>query len=124
MKESELSKSIKEYLEYNRCLVYRMNSGSFKNEATGTWIRGQAAGTPDLCVGILHEGLHILGWVEVKIPKKGNLSEKQIFFLKNMDKLHCPWLVAESIDDAKLWLSNWDYHGNSKYVDLILNMKL
>lgn len=37
-----------------------------------------------------------------------------------MEKLHCPWLVAESIDDVKRWLSDWKYHGNSRHVELVL----
>lgn len=109
--ESALLKAITQYLEFQNWPVYRMNSGTFQDARTGSWIRGQGIGTPDLCVGYFDKTvrLWLLAWIEVK--DKSRLSDAQISFLRRVHKLGCPWLVARSIDDVERWMRDRESHG-------------
>lgn len=119
--ESQIQKQIVEYLEWQKWPVYRMNSGTFQDARSGAWIKGQTQGTADLCVGyrLRTDGLWLLAWIEVK--DKSYLSVPQISFLRKMNTLGCPWLVAHSVDDVIKWQENRGYHGSPKDVDDVLN---
>lgn len=117
--ESAILKSIVEYLELQGWPIYRMNSGTFQDARTGSWIKGHGLGTPDLCVGYKQDGYILLAWIEVK--DKAKVSDAQISFLRKMQKLGSPWLVAHSVDDVIKWQKDRNYHGDYKDTKDILD---
>jgi hypothetical protein len=98
MKESEIQKSILDYLRLKRCLVFKhRNVGIFKRD-TGAYIPlafGEK-GIADI-IGCTPEGRFLE--VEVKRPGK-KLSAEQTEFIKDVIKHNGIGIVATSIDDV------------------------
>ncbi len=124
MKESPVQQSIKQFLEWEKCIVLRLNSGIVQDARSMAWIHLQPSGTPDLLVGIPKDGYHIFGWIETKRSSGGKLRDDQIRTLRDINKRGTPWLVADSLEDAQKWLKDWTYHGDTKYTRFIYDESL
>lgn len=92
--ESQIQKSILEYLALKGYFHWRNNSGGFKNDK-GHFFRFGAVGSPD--VFLLHKG--ILWGIEVKTDK-GTVSDAQKAFGALIVNNGGNYLVARSIDDV------------------------
>lgn len=92
MTESEIQAQIVEYLELNRFLVFRLNSGRARNN-----IRLCPPGTPDLLVISRHGSLW---WIEVKKPGE-ELRLEQVGMIRNLVSRGQNLLVARSVMDVK-----------------------
>ena len=94
MKESELQKSILQYLTLKRVFHYRNNSGAFKRD-DGHFYRFGALGSPDIVCVI---GGQYVG-IEVKRPG-GKQSEHQKEFQRNLETAGGKYLLAYSLSDV------------------------
>lgn len=120
MHERDIQKAILNGLHLMGISAYRMNSGTFVNKETNTWIQGHAPGTPDIMCEYKSGDHYLIGWIEVKVPK-GKLSWVQIKFLKEAHSKGIPWLVATSWDDVTRWLKEPLYHGVDKQISAVLD---
>ena len=94
MKESELQKSILEYLAWKRIFHYRNNSGAFKRD-DGYFYRFGVTGSPDnICV---INGKYV--GIEVKAPK-GAQSEHQKEFQRQLEAAGGAYILAYFLDDV------------------------
>jgi hypothetical protein len=99
MKESELQKSILDYLAWKRIFHYRNNSGAFV-DSQKHFYRFGALGNPDIICVI--NGQYV--GIEVKAPK-GKQSEHQKEFQKRLEAEGGRYLLAYSLDDVINFLS-------------------
>lgn len=90
MTETEIQKQIIDYLRLHNYIIFRMNSGSARNN-----IKLCPSGTPDL----LAVGRKTI-WIEVKTPT-GKLRESQIEMHEKLTKCNQTVIIARSIDDIK-----------------------
>jgi len=94
MKESEIQKSITDYLDWQKDLYYfRSGSGQFKTDRG--WFKTGRKGCPDITICIA--GLAL--FVEVK-NEKGKLSPEQKEAQKQIQRSGGIYIVARSIDDV------------------------
>lgn len=99
MKETEVQKSIIDYLNWKHIFNYRNNSGAFKNNA-GHFYRFGAKGSPDIVA--VYKGIYI--GIECKVPK-GKQSDSQKEFQRELELAGGVYILAYSIDDVMHGLS-------------------
>ena len=92
MTESEIQKSIIQYLRARGAIVIRMNSGKARNN-----VRLCPPGTPDL-LAVLKTGGVL--WIEVK-TETGKLRPAQEEMINILDTLGQWVIVARSIEDVE-----------------------
>lgn len=97
----------------------RLNSGTFQNAATGSWIRGAPKGTCDI---IACAPDRTVMFIEVKSPV-GHLDMAQISFFRERDEDGHRWVVADSLEDVQMALDDPGYHGKTKHVDKVRSDK-
>ena len=95
MKESEIQRSILEYLALRHHFHFRCNTGAYKTER-GSFIRYGTPGAPDIVV--VANGTMI--GIEVK-NASGKLSEDQTAFSEKLKAAGGIYIVARSIDDVQ-----------------------
>lgn len=95
-KESDIQRSIIDYLTLKRHFFWRNNSGSFKTERGGFYSFG-AKGSPDIFV--LTQG-GFLVQLEVK-TKKGRQSPEQKEWQRRSEELGAEYYVVRSIEDVQ-----------------------
>lgn len=100
MKESEVKKSVADYLQYQRNLgeliYFRLNAGSFivTDGQYRRRIQGAPKGTADYLV--VKDGQVI--FLEIK-SEKGKLSPEQIEFSKEVQKQKAIYFIVRSLED-------------------------
>ena len=95
-RESDIVKSIKDYLEWKKYLFIRNNSGAMKTERGG-FIRFGSVGSPDFVVFL--QGGKAIG-LEVKTAK-GVLSEGQKIWQAKAKELKMKYEVVRSLDELQ-----------------------
>ena len=102
MKESELQKSILQYLALKRIFHYRNNSGAFVGEYKGKsrFVQFGAVGSPDIVCVI--RGRYV--GIEVKAPM-GKQSQSQVNFRENLEAAGGRYILAKSLDDVVMAIS-------------------
>lgn len=93
MKETDIQRSILDYLKLKRVCHWRNNSGAMKTDRGGFYRFG-TPGSPDIFV--LQNGT-IFG-IEVK-TETGRLSDTQIAFRDTFEANGGHYIIARSIDD-------------------------
>lgn len=93
-KESDIQRTIIEYLEVKRHFFWRNNSGAMKTQSGG-FIRFGAVGSPDICV--IKDGFFI--GLEVK-DKGGKQSPGQKEWEKSCKAAGGEYYVVKSLDDV------------------------
>jgi predicted LPLAT superfamily acyltransferase len=95
VKESDIQRSIIEWLSYQRIFHYRNNSGGFK-DANQHFYRFGATGSPDIVCVI--EGRYV--GIEVK-ASDGRQSDAQRDFQARLEAAGGLYILAKSIDDVE-----------------------
>jgi hypothetical protein len=99
VKESEVQRSILDYLKVKRVFHYRNNSGAFVFPETSTharrFIKAGVAGSPDIVCVI--KGQYV--GIEVKAPK-GKQNPNQIQFQQDLERAGGRYILAYSLDDV------------------------
>lgn len=94
MAESDIQKTIIDYLKIKRHFFWRNNSGAYKTE-NGGFVRFGEAGSPDIC--IVKDGFFI--GLEVK-ASKGKQSPNQIEWEKAIKAAGGEYYVVRSLDEV------------------------
>lgn len=98
MKEIEIMRQIQDYLEYNGCLVIRLNNAPIPLPDGKGYRRALKRGLPDLMAFIPRKkGLPISIMIEVK-SEKGKLSSDQERFLADADLIGIKCYIARSLE--------------------------
>ena len=99
MKESDVQRSILEYLQIKRIFHYRNNSGAFVFPETANtkrrFFKAGVVGSPDIICVINGQFVGI----EVKKPG-GKQNDNQIQFQKDLEKAGGKYVLAYSLDDV------------------------
>ncbi len=131
MSESDIQKSICEYLELKNVIFWRQNNAPVYDAGRGVFRkRGkwQAVGISDIIVILPDISL----FLEVKTPKGKQSKDQQTFEKAIMSSGACLYQIVTSADDVKLifdkigreYLADRDYQaGVQQYKDYILKNK-
>ena len=95
-KESDIKRSIVDYLHARGCVVIPYRSVGIR-KPNGSYIPMQETGISDL-LGINKDGQFFA--VEVKNGAKGRLSESQAAFLEKVRLYGCQAIIARSLQDV------------------------
>lgn len=105
VKESEISRQIQDFLEYNGCLVIRLNNAPIPLPGGKGYRRALRRGLPDLVAFIpRRKGFAIPVMLEIK-SKAGRTSKEQEQFLADADLHGVVCLVAKSLEFVQEKLS-------------------
>jgi len=95
--ESQIVNACIRWLWYNKCFVWRNNSGAWKPEGTNQFIRFGHVGSADI-IGLTPSGRFLS--VECK-SAKGKLSTPQELFGERIRNSNGLYIVARSTDDLE-----------------------
>jgi hypothetical protein len=95
MKESDIQKTILDYLTLRGIFHYKNNTAGIYKQATGSYIPSPSVGAPDIVAVI---GGKYIG-IEVKRPG-GKMSEHQLRFKENLERAGGIYWIFDSIDAA------------------------
>lgn len=84
LKESQIQRAIKDYLQYTGWFVFKIQQGALSYK-----------GIADLCA--VKNGRTL--WIEVKKPK-GKQSEYQVQFQADIEEHGGEYMIARSVDDV------------------------
>jgi hypothetical protein len=89
-----------------RVIVYAIPNGGYRTKAEAARLKwtGTLAGIPDL--GLVFPGGQA-GFLEVKPPKRGRLSDMQSEMLPRLEALGARCAIVRSIDDARTVFRTW-----------------
>lgn len=98
MKESEIQKSIMDYLDYRGILAWRNNMGAVMHSVKGEvkYRKNPNKGQPDITA--LYCGLHV--GIEVKAAK-GRQTKEQLDWQQRLENNGAIYILARSVDDVK-----------------------
>ena len=118
MAEKEVLNMIIEYLQGRGLYVIRTNAGTVQDVRSGSWIKGQERGHPDLVCEYLNKHF---GFIECKASENCKLSPDQVSFMREQDRAGRPWAVCCSFEDVERWLADPGTHGNAKLAAPVLD---
>ena|ERR1022692_2374403 len=95
MKESEIQKSIIDYLRKRKVFYHKVNTVGIYKRSTDSYIPSPSRGAPDIICII--KGRYV--GLEVKTPK-GKLSDDQIAFHRNLMAADGIVFTVRSLDEA------------------------
>jgi hypothetical protein len=104
MKESDLQKTIIDYLRLKKIFVFKLNNWGFR-KPNGGFIPAQTKGLPDLICHIKGQVIYL----EIK-QEKGILSEHQKVFQKQCTDDMVNYFVIRNLDDIINLLTKYGYN--------------